>query len=211
MHLSEHSECFSCLNLLWLNHVRTSGILLCAFMESIQYDLIRLVLYVHFEGLVQTSVPSVRGNRNIMYFPCSTWGLTDTRVVGVRLSHSDFHGTHGDTLRHTNTLNIHTYTVADLGRGKGTPLWRLVMYFCVNNCTSPSNDYTAVACSNNNQAQLYTHSRISSLLISRRLTRPRVASRYSVRTFTWPEVGVATQKFLDALHVPVAEPPFLNF
>ena len=29
--------------------------------------------------------------------------------------------------------------------------------FCVHNCTSPSNDYAAVACSNNNQAQLHTH------------------------------------------------------
>ena len=40
---------------------------------------------------------------------------------------------------------------------KCTPLWWLVMYFCINNCTSPSNDYTAVECSNNNQAQLHTH------------------------------------------------------
>ena len=38
-----------------------------------------------------------------------------------------------------------------------TPLCRLVVYFCVHNCTSPSNDYAAVACSNNNQAQLHTH------------------------------------------------------
>ena len=47
------------------------------------------------------------------------------------------------------------------GKGGGgckcTPLWRLVMYFCVHICTSLSNDYTAVACSNNNQAQLHTH------------------------------------------------------
>ena len=40
---------------------------------------------------------------------------------------------------------------------KCTPLWQLVMYFCINKCTSPSNDYTAVECSNNNQAQLHTH------------------------------------------------------
>ena len=40
-----------------------------------------------------------------------------------------------------------------------------------------------------------THSCISSLLISRRLTRPRVALRYSVWTVTWPEVGVAPQNF----------------
>ena len=50
--------------------------------------------------------------------------------------------------------------VADLG-GKGgafaPPLWLLVMYFCVHDCPSPSTDYTAVACSNNNQAQLHSH------------------------------------------------------
>ena len=42
------------------------------------------------------------------------------------------------------------------GRFRGckcTPLWQLVMYFSLHNCTSPSNDYAAVACSNNNQAQ----------------------------------------------------------
>ena len=45
------------------------------------------------------------------------------------------------------------------GKGgcKCTPLWQLVMYFYVNNCTSPSNNYAAVACSNDNQAQLPTH------------------------------------------------------
>ena len=63
---------------------------------------------------------------------------------------------------------------------KCTSLWRLVMYFCVHTCTSPSNDYTAVACSNKNQAQLH-----SSLLISRRLSRPRVTSRYSGRISTY--------------------------
>jgi len=57
-------------------------------------------------------------------------------------------------------LAIALFPVADLGGIKGVhlhPLWRLVMYFCVNNWTSPSNDYAAVACSNNNQAQLHTH------------------------------------------------------
>ena len=38
------------------------------------------------------------------------------------------------------------------GGAKCTPLWWRVMYFCVHNCTSPSNDYAGVACSNNNQA-----------------------------------------------------------
>ena len=62
------------------------------------------------------------------------------------------------------------------GGANAPPLWRLVMYFCLHNCTSPSNDYAGMACSNNNHAGIVTHSRISSLLISRHLTRPRVAS-----------------------------------
>ena len=61
------------------------------------------------------------------------------------------------------------------------------MSFCVLNCTSPSQDYAAVACSNSNQA--VTYSRISSLQISRGLTRPRVASRYSVRTSSYNSVA----------------------
>ena len=40
--------------------------------------------------------------------------------------------------------------------------------FCVHNCTTPSNDYAAVACSNNNQAQFTDVS-----VPYRRLTRPR--------------------------------------
>ena len=51
-----------------------------------------------------------------------------------------------------------------------TPLWQLLMCFCVHICMSPSNDYTALACSIHNQAQ-FTHSRISFLLISRSLPR----------------------------------------
>ena len=42
------------------------------------------------------------------------------------------------------------------GGCKCTPLWWLVVYFCIHNCTSPSNGYAAVACSDNNQAQLHT-------------------------------------------------------
>ena len=77
-----------------------------------------------------------------------------------------------------------------------------------------------------------THSRISSLLISRRLTRPRDASRCTVRTSSYfkqltsqlpvsgdnnyvcvdvPEVGVASRKSSGALRATEAEPPFLNF
>ena len=83
-------------------------------------------------------------------------------------------------------------------------------------------EFTAVAC-NKQQPGTDTHSHISFLLISKRLSRPRVASRYSVRTFSYslasydnnyvcafrrPEVGVATPKFLDALRAPVVNPPF---
>ena len=77
--------------------------------------------------------------------------------------------------------------MADLGGVRGVqmhPPLAASNVFCVHNCTSPSNDYAAVACSSGMQQQqpgTVTHSRISSLLISRRLTRPRVASRYSVR------------------------------
>ena len=66
------------------------------------------------------------------------------------------------------------------------------MYFCVNNCTSPSNDYTAVVCSDNNQAQLHTHLSAPYWSPCRRFTRPRVASRYSVWMFTWPRASVAS-------------------
>ena len=50
--------------------------------------------------------------------------------------------------------------VADLGGVRGVqmhPPLAASNVFCVHNCTSPSNDYAAVACSNNNQAQLHTH------------------------------------------------------
>ena len=57
------------------------------------------------------------------------------------------------------------------------------------------------------QPGIVTYSRISSLLISRHLTRPRVASRYSVRTSSVTESGRGNPK----IRVPVAESPFLNF
>ena len=63
----------------------------------------------------------------------------------------------------SNVCTWTEYSVVDLGGVRGVqmhPLWQLVMYFCVHNFTSTSNDYAAVACSNNNQAQLYTHSHI---------------------------------------------------
>ena len=49
------------------------------------------------------------------------------------------------------------------GGANAPPLWRLVMYFCVHICTSQSNDYTAVAFSNNNQAQLDTRTSVPCL------------------------------------------------
>ena len=42
-----------------------------------------------------------------------------------------------------------------------------------------------------------THSRISSLLISRRLTRPSVASRYSVGTASVTESGRGNPKIFE--------------
>ena len=50
--------------------------------------------------------------------------------------------------------------MADLGGVRGVqmhPPLAASNVFCVHNCMSPSNDYAAVACSNNNQAQLHTH------------------------------------------------------
>ena len=56
--------------------------------------------------------------------------------------------------------NTSSAAVADLGGVRGVqmhPPLAASNVFCVHNCTSPSNDYAAVACSNNNQAQLHTH------------------------------------------------------
>ena len=66
------------------------------------------------------------------------------------------------------TGNGYCIPVADSGGGGGGggggvrgvqmhPPLPASMYFCLNNCTSPSNDYTAVECNNNDQAQLNTH------------------------------------------------------
>ena len=58
------------------------------------------------------------------------------------------------------TFIFQVRSVADLGGVRGVqmhPPLAASDVFCVLNCTSPSNDYAAVACSNNNQAQLHTH------------------------------------------------------
>ena len=73
------------------------------------------------------------------------------------------------------------HTVADLGGVRGVqmhPPLAASNVFCVHNCTSRSSGSSGMQ---QQQPGTVTHSRISSLLISRRLTRPRVASRYSVQ------------------------------
>ena len=52
------------------------------------------------------------------------------------------------------------WSVADLGGVSGVqmhPPLAASNVFCIHNCTTPSTAYAAVACSNNNQAQLHTH------------------------------------------------------
>ena len=104
------------------------------------------------------------------------------------------------------------------------------MYFCAHICMSPSNDYTAVACSNNHQAQLHTHISVPywspDICLGLQLLRDiqfgllanfSLASydnnHVSWNAFTWPEVGVATQKiFGHTLHASGWNPfsKFLN-
>ena len=103
--------------------------------------------------------------------------------------------------------------MADLGGVRGctcTPLWQLLMHFCVNNCTSPSNDYTAVECSNNNQAQLHTHVSVPYWppddWLGLELFRDIQFGRLRDQKWAWQP-----PKFSPALRAPVAEPPFLNF
>ena len=55
------------------------------------------------------------------------------------------------TVWHAGISVFHKKNSGGFRGGKCTPLWRRVMYFCVHNCTSPSNDNAGVACSNNNQ------------------------------------------------------------
>ena len=78
----------------------------------------------------------------------------DTTILSQHLCHFANYVHHKTSYMH---LNLFTPAKCS-GRFKGckcTPLWQVVMY--VHICTSPSNDYAAVACSNNNQAQLHTH------------------------------------------------------
>jgi len=96
------------------------------------------------------------------------------------------------------------------------------MYFCVHIYTSPSNDYTAVACSNN-QAQLHTHVSVPywspdvcvglELLCDIQFGLNNSLASYDNiyvchECIYVPEVGVETKTFSGTL---CAEPPFLNF
>ena len=81
-------------------------------------------------------------------------------------------------------------------------------YFCVHNCMSLSNDYAAVTCSNNNQAQLHTH--VSVPYQSLEVWLETCFEKFSL-DFHVTRSGCGSLKFSDELHVPVAEPPFLNF
>ena len=65
------------------------------------------------------------------------------------------------------------------------------MYFCVHNCTSPSNDYAAVAYSSN-QAQLHTHVSVPYVWLGLELL---LDIQFGLPM--WPEVGVAMQNFSD--------------
>jgi len=116
--------------------------------------------------------------------------------------------------------------VADLGWVREVqmhPLWRLIMYFFIHNCTSPSNDYAAVACSNSNQVHLHAHVSVPywspdvwlglDLLRNIQFGLPAIlkcslASYQSHECVNVPEVGVAVQNLSGAFRAPVAELPF---
>ena len=73
---------------------------------------------------------------------------------------TEFSEQKGNVLYAVNpTIHSMLSTVADLGGVRGVqmhPPLAASDVFCVHNCMNPSNDYAAVACSNNNQAQLHT-------------------------------------------------------
>ena len=83
----------------------------------------------------------------------------------------------GTRRRHTQYL---VSTVLDLKGANAPPLWWLVMYFCVHSYLHESIKWLYSSGMQQQQPDTVTHLRISSLLISRRLSRTRVASRYSV-------------------------------
>ena len=157
-----------CITLQWLYFILTKSTLLYHDCTSLYFLLLYPTLVFHacnFTLLYPT-----------LLFHGSTLtnnGCTSLYITLLWLSFTPLHSTlvcHGSP-------SLYLTPVADLGGVRGckcTPLWRLVMYFCVRNYTSPSNDYTAVVCSNNNQAQLHT--------LTYQFPRTRDASRYSVRT-----------------------------
>ena len=94
---------------------------------------------------------------------------------------------------------------------KCTPLWRLVMYFCVHNCTSPSNDHAAVACSNNNQTQLHTHVSVPywspDVWLALELLRDIQFGHLRDRKWAWQPPNFQLRFARQWLN----QPPFLNF
>ena len=131
---------------------------------------------------------------SVTTYPHSCWTSITDMVTKLVLTAVILNGKNG------RVFKTRQYTVADSGGASNvflrTQLHESIKWLCRSGMQQQ-------------QPGIVTHSRISSLLISRHLTRPRVASRYSVRTSSVPEVGVTTQKF--ALRAPVAEPPFLDF
>ena len=81
------------------------------------------------------------------------------------------------------TNNMHTFQYCMYQRCKCIPLWWLLMYFAYM-CARV---HQMIIHSGMQQQQLgtVTHANISCLLISRCLSRPRVALRYSVRTYSY--------------------------
>ena len=64
----------------------------------------------------------------------------------------------------------HALALADLREVRGVQMHRLVMYFCVHLCTSPSNDFTAVACSNNQHlcdVNRFNHGTMYTIIVTR--------------------------------------------
>ena len=79
------------------------------------------------------------------------------------------------------------------------------MYFCVHDYKLHESIKWLCRSGMQQQPGIVTHSRISSLLISRHLTRPRVASRYSVRTSSVTGSGCGNPKISGRVRAPVAE------
>ena len=113
-------------------------------MSLIKYtNLATLEGYYHFD--IAYSLVHCRAAENEAQI--NTWQWVEVRTAFITQWISYTCGKAGD----------YPTPVANLGGVRGLQMHPPFGVFCVNNCTSPSNDYTAVECSNNNQAQLHTH------------------------------------------------------